>query len=70
MARKTSKGDAMASTIEPESKIKPVRLDLAEDVHRLLRKVAAEHDLSMAAYARESLESHLREEAGRLGLKP
>jgi plasmid stability protein len=69
MARDKPKGKQMPATIAPESKLKPVRLDLSGDVHRLLRKVAAEHGVSMAAYARDSLAVHLREEAQRLGIK-
>ena len=66
MARKTGK-KAMPATADVETK--PVRLDLPPDVHRLLRIVAADEDISMAAYARKSLEAHLREEVKRRGLK-
>lgn len=69
MARDNPKGKDMSASIASEPKLKPVRLDLAENVHRLLRKVAAEHGVSMASYARDSLERHLKEEAGRLGIK-
>lgn len=48
---------------------KPVRLDLPEDVHRLLRKVAAEHNRSMASHARDIVARVLREEAKELGIK-
>lgn len=66
MARKRT-GEKMPATAEP--KIKPVRLDLEPDVHRLLRLVAAHHNSSMASYARETLEAHLESEAKRLGIK-
>lgn len=48
----------------------PVRLDLSPETHRLLRRVAADEDKSMAAYARDLLESHLKDEAKRRGIKP
>jgi len=68
MARKTAGKKPMPATAEVETK--PVRLDLFPDVHRLLRKVAADEGLSMASYARKALEAHLREEAKRRGIKP
>ena len=49
---------------------RPVRLDLSPEVHRLLRKIAADEDVSMAAYAREQLAKHLRDKAKRRGIKP
>lgn len=49
--------------------LKPVRLELADPVHRLLRKVAAEAGKPMAQYARHWLEAHLKSEASRLGIK-
>jgi hypothetical protein len=67
MARKTTGKKAMSATAEVETK--PVRLDLSPDVHRLLRIVSADQDVSMAAYARKFLEAHLREEVKRRGLK-
>lgn len=69
MARDQPKGKEMPAPVASEPKLKPVRLDLPEDIHRLLRKVAAEYDVSMASYARDSLAKHLREEAERLGIK-
>jgi hypothetical protein len=68
MARKKTGKKAMPAAAEVETK--PVRLDLSPDVHRLLRKVAADEGLSMAAYARKFLEAHLRDEAKHRGLKP
>jgi plasmid stability protein len=67
MARKQTE-EKMPASAEP--KIKPVRLDLDPELHRLLRLVAAHHDASMAAYAREALERNVRAEATRLGIKP
>jgi len=61
----------MPATAGPraELKTKPVRLDLPPNVHRLLRLVAADDETSMASYAREVLEQHLKEEAHRRGIK-
>ncbi len=66
MPKKTRKTE-MPATTEPATK--PVRLDLPPDAHRLLRLVSASAEKSMASYAREALEAHLRAEAKRLGLK-
>ncbi len=57
-------------SVGTEPATRPVRLDLAPDVHRILRLVAADDDVSMAAYARSQLEKLLREEARRRGIKP
>jgi plasmid stability protein len=67
MARKIGKATTMQ--VEAEPKLKPVRLDLSEDVHRLLRLVAADEGVSMAAYARDAFEGHLRAEAKKRGIK-
>jgi hypothetical protein len=53
-----------------ETEIKPVRLDLTADVHRLLRLVSAHANQSMASYAREVIRQHVYEEAKRRGIKP
>jgi predicted HicB family RNase H-like nuclease len=66
MARKKAEKMMPAET---ETKVRPVRLDLSPEVHRLLRLLAADEDVSMAAYARDHLELHLREEARRKGIK-
>jgi hypothetical protein len=68
MAKKRSEKPEMPATAN-EPKTKPVRLDLPPDVHRLLRLVAADEEMSMASYARELLEKHLRDEAKRRGIK-
>lgn len=52
MARKKVE-DKMPATAEP--KVKPVRLDLTPEDHHLLRKKAADANMSMAAYARAML---------------
>jgi hypothetical protein len=67
MAKKKTgkKGMSTAS----ETTLKSVRLDLTPEVHRLLRRVAAGADMSMASYARDTLERVLREEAKRMGIK-
>ena len=69
MARKAMKDGEMTTKAGAGPKLKPVRLDLSEEVHRLLRLVAADEGVSMAAYARECLERHLREDANRKGIK-
>jgi plasmid stability protein len=66
MARKKPEKTEMPAT---ETETKPVRVDLPPDVHRLLRLVAADEGVSMAAYARDSLEQSVRAEAKRRGLK-
>lgn len=48
----------------------PVRLDLSPSEYRLLRLVAAYNDMSMAAYARQTLGRLLEEEAQRRGITP
>ena len=44
-------------------------IPVTPEAHRLLRMIAAHAGLSMAAYARNHLEQHLREEAKRRGIK-
>jgi hypothetical protein len=67
MAKKAGR-KAMAATAQ-QTEHKAVRLDLTPEAHRLLRMVAAHAGLSMAAYARDSLERLVREEAKRRGIK-
>ena len=67
MARKRTEKRAMETTAEP--KVKPVRLDLTPEVHRLLRLVAADAEVSMASYARDVVERHVRETAKRKGIR-
>ena len=67
MAKKKRDDNEMPDVAEP--KLKPVRLDLSPGVHRLLRLIAADEDVSMAAYARDAIEQHLRGEAKRRGIK-
>jgi Meiotically up-regulated gene 113 len=52
-----------------DASLKPVRVELSDDVHRMLRKLAADDGVSMAAFARESVERMVREEFKRRGLK-
>jgi hypothetical protein len=68
MARKRGENQEMSTAAEP--KTRPVRLDLAPDVHRLLRLLAANAETSMAGYARDAVEGHVREEAKRRNIKP
>src|SRR5262249_7815 len=67
MARKKTEAKEMSTAAEPA--IKPVRVELEEDVHRMLRKVAADEGVSMAAFARQTVERVVREEFKRRGLK-
>jgi hypothetical protein len=67
MARKKAEKKDVTTTVDVITK--PVRLDLSLEDHRLLRKIAADADVSMAAYAREQLSLHLKEEAKRRGIK-
>jgi hypothetical protein len=57
----------MVAAVEVEPKAKPVRVDLAPPVHKALRRLAAEHDVSMAALARRIIAEHLgfKDEDGR-----
>lgn len=68
MARKRTETAAMPAA-PAEIKTKPVRLDLEPDVHRLLRLVAADEEVSMASYARDVLERVLRDEAKKRSIK-
>jgi predicted HicB family RNase H-like nuclease len=52
-----------------EAETKPVRLDIPRDVHRLLRLLAADDEVSMASFAREALSKYVRDEAKRRGIK-
>lgn len=61
MARKKV-GEKMPATAEP--KAKPVRLDLTPEDHHLLRRKAADANMSMAAYARSMLLQILKGKAG------
>ncbi len=49
----------MATIAEPETKTKPVRVDLVPAVHKALRRAAADEDKSMAALARKIICEHL-----------
>lgn len=58
MARKSEEKTEMPATAEP--KLKPVRLDLSPEEHKLLRVHAALADMSMAAFARKALVEALK----------
>ena len=66
MAR--AKKTKMQATTE-DTKAKPVRLDLSPESHRILRIVSSHADQSMAAYARDVVDQHIRAEAKRLGIR-
>lgn len=58
MARKKTETPEMPAVAEP--KLKPVRLDLTAEEHKILRVQAALSDMSMAAYARKALVEALK----------
>jgi hypothetical protein len=66
MARKKPKGPEMP---EAEAKLKPVRLDLTEEAHLLLRVISSLEGKSMSAFARDHIEGFVRTEAKRRGIK-
>lgn len=66
MARKRAKTMVQS---EVEETTHAVRLDLPTRTHKLLRRVAAAEDVSMASYARDLIARHLEEEAKRRGIK-
>jgi hypothetical protein len=59
MARKKPEPKDVPAVAEPS--VKPVRLDLAPDLHQMLRVVAAEEGMPMSVYARDVLERTVRE---------
>jgi hypothetical protein len=63
------KRKAEAMTTEVEEQTHAVRLDLPTRAHKLLRRVAADEDVSMATFARDSLMRLLEDEAKRRGIK-
>jgi predicted HicB family RNase H-like nuclease len=69
MAKKKREEKPMMPAESIEAETRPVRLDIPRDVHRLLRLLAADAEVSMASYAREALANHVREEAKRKGIK-
>jgi predicted DNA-binding protein len=58
MARKKTEAPKMPAAAE--AKTKPVRLDLDLELHQMLRVVAAEQGKPMAVFAREVVESMVR----------
>jgi predicted HicB family RNase H-like nuclease len=57
MARKQA--ERKAEMIATDEKLRAVRLELPEDVHKLLRLEAAKQDTSLAALARIAVEEYL-----------
>jgi hypothetical protein len=57
MPRKRRKGHVVDST---GTVLKPVRLELPENVHYWLRVEAAKHEMSMGAYARHLVEQAMK----------
>lgn len=62
-------GAKMATATATEPGTKPVRVELTDEVHRLLRKLAADEGVSMAQFARATVERIVRDEFKRRGLK-
>lgn len=62
MARKQAEGKP--EMIATDEKLRAVRLELPEDVHKLLRLEAAKEDTSLAALARKAVEEYLKRKAG------
>lgn len=69
MARKKEEPKEMPAVAPEKTETKPVRLDLSLRSHRLLRLIAAQHDKSMAAFAKETLDETLERLAKELGIK-
>jgi hypothetical protein len=67
MAKKKSEVEPVVASTETD--LKPVRVELTPELHRLLRKVAADEGVSMAAFARLTMERVIREEAKKRGVK-
>ncbi len=67
MARKRAVAEAVQ--VADEATMRPVRLELKADLHRLLRLLSADADVSMASYARDVLARHIKDEAKRKGIK-
>ena len=63
MGRKKRNVEADMSTAA-ETTLRAVRLELPEDVHRLLRLEAAKQDVSLGALARIAVEDYLKRKAG------
>ena len=59
MARKQAKGGEVMNATATDLKLRAVRLELPEDVHKLLRLEAAKQDTSLAALARIAVEEYL-----------
>ncbi len=72
MAKKKKDAPPVEAVADPVERtrgaLKPVRLDLPDDVHRRLRLVAAHEGMSMASYARDVLARNLEDEVKRRGL--
>ena len=49
----------MPATVEAETKLKPVRVDLEPAIHKALRMKAAAQDMSMAALARKIISEQM-----------
>jgi predicted HicB family RNase H-like nuclease len=62
MARKQA--ERKTDMIATDEKLRAVRLELPEDVHKLLRLEAAKQDTSLAALARTAVEEYLTKRKG------
>jgi predicted HicB family RNase H-like nuclease len=63
MGRKRRNPEANMETAA-EVGLRAVRLELPEDVHKLLRLEAAKQDVSLGALARIAVEDYLKRKAG------
>jgi hypothetical protein len=66
MARKRATDMGQTEAVETTH---AVRLDLPTRAHKLLRRVAAADDTSMATYARDLVIRHIEDEAKKRGIK-
>jgi hypothetical protein len=69
MARKMKGNDVPQPATVTEAEVKPVRLALAPEYHRLLRKVAADDNMSMAEFAKTALMKVIDQEVKARGIK-
>lgn len=67
MSKKKPEAKDMITAEETATRV--VKVDLVEEVHRMLRKLAADEDVSMAGFVRTLVEKTVRDEFKRRGLK-
>lgn len=57
MAKKKPEEKPVETAIKPQ--VKPVRLDLSPEVHKALRRAAADAEMAMAPFARKIIMEYL-----------